>query len=493
MLRLLILFLLVSVPLLPAHARTLIVISDTHFGVGHATPERKWHAYEDFRWQQDLEAFLVQIDKVGKGQVDLVLNGDTFELWQSALGLPDDCPKLQDANLGCTEEQALRRLKWILTEHAGEIAALKDFASKKENRLILVPGNHDAAILFPRLRAELVSTFSGAKYVFAEEGFWTTDDGKVLCEHGHQIGADVNRFPAWPKPFITEGKTVHLRRSGGEEFVQDFYNAYEEKYPIIDNITEESAGVKYALALEKNSGLAKAGIKFLKFLFLQTSWPQRGRWLGGDKPGQHPEWNLAAIKNWKAIQLAELLPDYDPFRDQVAAGQLEVSDFTDDELQEICDRAHAYAAAFKDSVKIGTCPGKLGSMGEAIFRSRNDVLSAYLLTRSKELQQAGRPAFTSFIYSHTHRAEEAFTPGKGPWSPHAINTGAWQRVITPWGLRALQKSKNLEAEKALGLKPEDLPACYSFVQVNDTAEAPVLSHFRKENNSKWVLRPGACP
>lgn len=56
----------------------------------------------------------------------------------------------------------------------------------------------------------------------------------------------------------------YLRSSWGEQFVQQVYNQYELKYPIIDNITEEMTGVKYAIAKE-NAGGAVTGVrKFFK-------------------------------------------------------------------------------------------------------------------------------------------------------------------------------------------------------------------------------------
>jgi UDP-2,3-diacylglucosamine pyrophosphatase LpxH len=121
-----------------------VLISDTHFGVGHAA-SGKWDNLEDARWAPEFTAFLKEIDKQGKGAADLVINGDAFELWQS---LAMDCiypdAAHQDRDLGCTEQDALRRVNRVLGQHSPELKALGDFASSGNNRLILVPGNHDA-------------------------------------------------------------------------------------------------------------------------------------------------------------------------------------------------------------------------------------------------------------------------------------------------------------------------------------------------------------
>src|SRR3569623_1070935 len=93
-----------------AHAKSdryLAFISNSHLGIGHApapnggvggAPGARWDNYEDARWPEDLKAFLEDLQAIGNGRVDLVLNGDTFELWQSR-----DVPCIyEDANLGCS-------------------------------------------------------------------------------------------------------------------------------------------------------------------------------------------------------------------------------------------------------------------------------------------------------------------------------------------------------------------------------------------------------
>ena len=38
---------------------------------------------DDFRWGDEFKLFLDEVHHMGGGATDLVLNGDTFELWQS--------------------------------------------------------------------------------------------------------------------------------------------------------------------------------------------------------------------------------------------------------------------------------------------------------------------------------------------------------------------------------------------------------------------------
>jgi len=88
-----------------ARDHLLIFISDMHLGVGK-TSEAKWHNYEDARWAPEFDLFLKEMNRQGKGKAELILNGDTFELWQS---LEEDC-RYRNTNLGCTAAYSLSRL-----------------------------------------------------------------------------------------------------------------------------------------------------------------------------------------------------------------------------------------------------------------------------------------------------------------------------------------------------------------------------------------------
>jgi UDP-2,3-diacylglucosamine pyrophosphatase LpxH len=253
-------------------ARTVVVISDLHFGIG-GTPEGQWDHYEDFRWGTELDEFLTRIDQEGNGATDLVINGDAFELWQSRTG---DC-RSRDADKGCGEEEALDRVRRINHAHLRELRRLGQFATTGQNRVVFVPGNHDAALMFPSVAAE-VAAATGAPidrlYVSAP-GYWISRDHRVYADHGHQIGIDPNKYSSWPAPFRMYGERPYLLRPWGEQFMQAFYNAYEDRYPIIDNVTSEGDAVGFALLREGELGLIRALDSFIAFSLLKTSWKQR--------------------------------------------------------------------------------------------------------------------------------------------------------------------------------------------------------------------------
>ena len=184
----------------PVHAKSdryVFVISDTHFGVGR-DKTGAWDAYEDARWPGDLATFLKYAGVTGAGKADLVINGDVFELWQSR-----DIPCVYSSkDAGCSDADALLRFKKVVTAHAEEINLLKAFASTADNKLTLVVGNHDVALLLPSVKAELLRTFAcpECKVSFQDTGVWQSDDGKVraFLECWNE-GAMIEIVKEWPE------------------------------------------------------------------------------------------------------------------------------------------------------------------------------------------------------------------------------------------------------------------------------------------------------
>ncbi|MFT3924241.1 MAG: metallophosphoesterase [Myxococcales bacterium] len=462
----------------PPPARPIIAISDTHFGVGKRGS--KWLPYEDFRWNADLVAFLGYLTKRYPGGAQVLLNGDTFELWQfdSSLAPEGDCPALPNARLGCTEAQALARLTYILKQHADDLKALNDFATAPNNSVTIIPGNHDGALLFPSLRAAVMAAYP--KLLVSDKGHWLSSDGRVLVEHGHQIGADVNAFAKWPQPFIELDSKKYLERTGGELFVNSFYNPIEKDYPTIDNITDEGAAVSYARERVGAHGMFDAVGQFLRTLFIDAAWPQTARWMSIAPGG--PKWDLDETRKGGDELLRNLIPGR-PSPDLLEASGLTMAGLTAPELTNLCDRAEAYRAAVADSVAACVPP-----MGQALEKLKNKyaVLVKHLQQRAQEY-----PGFMTFVYSHTHAAEAEFKPVDAEWNPSVINTGAFQRVISPEEIEARIKSGALKRADVITLKHDQLPRCYTFVEIASTKDSPKLSRFNYVTD-KWVAEQGAC-
>ena len=472
--------------------RLRVFISDLHMGVGRQSDGR-WNNFEDFRWSDEFAAFLREVDHVGRGATDLILVGDAFELWQSTA---DDCI-YQEKDFGCTEAEAIGRMRRVVANHRDELAALGAFAKNGTNRVVLVPGNHDAALLFDGVAEIVVNTIgAGSAVEVSRSGAWISPDGAIYAEHGHEIGKEVNRFDGWPRPFL--GNPPHLRRPWGEQFVQQYYNRFESKYPIIDNILSEGVGVHYAVKAEGVAETAADIGRFVSFFVTKLSWAQFNGVLGAPDNAAPPEWNFDAIRRQGDQFFVDSLPPNDPFRsaaEQALKGGLlglSMRDLTDDDIRAICD---ARAALNEAQLRVqlvsppSPCPVKtLGAMSQSLLRSRDAILREHLQARSDGLSQVQPNAqkFQLFIFGHTHEAQSPFEPmsGLSTWQPIVINTGAWQRVISPEALERWRGAR--PASAVLSELPEALPPCYSVVVVEPYQISPNASlRYWTNRDGRW--------
>ena len=126
------------------------------------------------------------------------------------------------------------RLERVIAAHTADLSALGTFARSGTNRLILVPGDHDAALLFPAVAARAIASFNAPGRVeVATRGYWLSADGAVYAEHGHQMPGDPYAFTTWPQPFVRSSDGVHLERTAGERLAQTLYN--DAGTPISDS------------------------------------------------------------------------------------------------------------------------------------------------------------------------------------------------------------------------------------------------------------------
>jgi UDP-2,3-diacylglucosamine pyrophosphatase LpxH len=481
----------------PGSERLRIFISDTHLGVGKV--DDHWHNYEDARWAPEFAEFLQEMNRVGNGKADLILNGDTFELWQSLD--PNDCTVVANKNLGCTQEGALKRLQRVLQFHQPELDAIGKFAKSGDNRVVIVPGNHDAALMFDGVTNAVLKAINAPadRVRVAFEGYWLSPDSMIYAEHGHQIGKEVNKYDGWPQPFLEYHGAKYLQRPWGEQFVQRFYNSFENKYPIIDNLSEDSLGVKYGLKAEGSAAVPQDMGRFVWFYLTQISWSQLSSSLGG--PEDHPDWDVPAIRAKGNEFLAESVPQGDAVRDaaksQAAQGTLGLSigDLSEDDIIEICNLRKALSDADYSQHRTPTvtvCPlAKLGAITQPLLSSRRKVFQKHFDDTYERLAQANRieRPFQLFVYSHTHKSDRGFRPLAGSsWDPYVVNTGAWQRTVTPDQLAVIQKRHHLDDKNVLTLQPEDLPPCYPVILVPPYPDMPKSKlQFWEKKGASWSL------
>jgi UDP-2,3-diacylglucosamine pyrophosphatase LpxH len=468
--------------------RTLVVISDLHMGEGRLGD--KWMPAEDFRWGGEFAAFLEALNADGKSAVELVLNGDTFEL------LPGDTAcKAGDAD--CGDREALDRLSRVLTAHDTELEALARFASGGSNRLSFVPGDQDAALARPRIGQRLLQVLArpADRVRIVSSGRWASDDGQVLAEHGHAVAA--------PDPFV-----------------RVLFNRFEARYPAVDNVSALGNGLRYAVAAA--GGVETALMpQLLRSILLVTPW-QQFRMELDDGEVDPPMWDLAQVRQQGASFLLSSLPDDDPLKPFVAkassagALSLNVPSWTDEELATVCDYRAAVRRARRRYEPVVTqfaprgpalaecprTPDTRGAQFDYFWQSRDRAFGRHLQNMAR---------VSVLVMGHTHLADrsqtganmisggllkipmEGFSPVRGALKPVVINGGAWQRTMTPVQYERLRAERSATDDQLLGsLQPEQLAPCYSFVRIPPyrTDPAPTVRYWREAEGS-WELA-GSC-
>ena len=188
-----------------------------------------------------------------------MLNGDTFELLQSATA---DCQAAAAAP-AAREAEALARLERVLTAHAAETrSACGVRPGWGSNRIVFVPGDHDAALLLPSGRPPPHCERSAAPTARVEDrdrGYWVSADGRLVAEHGHQIGSSAHRFDGWPSACSPRQAPRASRAPGASRPCSGLYNRLETAYPIVDNVAQSGAGIKFALAADPALDVAAPG------------------------------------------------------------------------------------------------------------------------------------------------------------------------------------------------------------------------------------------
>jgi hypothetical protein len=485
--------------------RTTVVLSDMHMGPGRDSAGR-WYPIEDFRWPGEFDAFLAAVARDAKGGVDLVLNGDTFELLQSPSA---DCPG-STADLGCTEAQVVARFDRVLNAHRAEIESIGRFARAGSNRVVVLAGDHDAALLWKTVARRLETALAAPGRVdIPASADWLSADGVIYAEHGHQVPDDPHRLAGWPSPegmaVLKDGRSGaprRLRRSIGEQTVQPLFDRLEERFPAVDNVATLGVGLKYALAFDDEPDTRA----LLRYFLTLMPWQQFRMDLdGGDT--EPPSWDLAKVRSEGSAFLVGAIPDDDPFKkaasSALASGILapEMDRLSDGQLIAICDyraairrarrRMEAVLTQFSGSgPAVQECPRTpqtRGSVFDYFWRSRDQRFGTYLSAAERRRQ---RPAgsIAVWVHGHTHLADrsqarfndinggydvvpEGFSPVRGAFAPIVIDDGAWQRTITPVQIERLAANRGVNNRALLeSLQLDDLPPCYSFVLI-----APAVS------------------
>ena len=430
-------------------------------------------------------------------------------------------------DLGCTESEALARLERVLQAHTAAMASLGTFARGGDNRVVMVPGEEDAALLFPEVGARAVAAFGvpAGRVMVAMAGLWRSADGRVLVEHGHQLVSRADRFDSWPLPFLEQGGQRHLRTTPGQQTLQPLVDAYESRFAIVDNVADETAGLRFALSATGTDGIGDVAVPLLRELLFRFSWQQFRMDLDrGDV--EAPEWQLDEVRADGAEFLLATLPDDDRLRPLATlaldAGRLNVlmATLSDDDLRAVCDHRAAVRRARRRFERIlsqldptgppvtecARTPTSTGPAFEYFWQSRDQVFLRHL-----EQRRGQGPPIAVFVHGHTHLADyrqgnftrveaggtyvvDGFSPVRDAATPVVLNGGAWQRTVTPVLLDRFAGEQGMSDRELLEtVQPEQLPPCYSFVEIEaypDLPAPPSLRYWRQDQDGEWMMAGG---
>jgi UDP-2,3-diacylglucosamine pyrophosphatase LpxH len=498
---------------MPRDGSAQIYISDSHIGMGGrcngADCRDGWHNMEDFRWHDDFKLFLNYLEKRSKS-IDLIMVGDIFELWQDMAGIPceDDA---EGSDLGCNAKQAKSRIQEVGKKHKEMFHMLSDFIrTDKDNKIIMLPGNHDAALAMNSVAGTTKELFAAD----ARKNICVDEDGMIFAnsifvEHGHQIEGDLNRYSKPLNgtiecidrdgdPVNCNDSNAFVRRSWGENFVQNYYNDYENKFPVIDNYSSEGSGmpdgVKRGIGASSFSEKTSATLDVFSFFFTKQTKDHIISVLNDPQSvtsicpaGTAPCLDIDCMKIISTDnKIFTLLPEGSGELLQLIFDVPNVERPTLGDVYEYYSTSGTDATSELNNLLISTCIywdvlKQKGENPENIHCSyKNRTLGAgatgikhwfkgildedynkvyeHIEDRAEQLELGKQIKY--FIYGHTHNAEQ-YGPADG--SMRVLNTGAWQRVVSAEGMQEIIKEKSKDFEK---LTPNDLPPCYSFVASN---------------------------
>lgn len=207
-----------------------VVLSDLHLGTG--SPAGVPNVLEDFHHDAAFADLLAHYDRVaGPGELELVLNGDIFDLLKVKIGgrWPAEI----------TDEIATEKLRQCLDGHPVFVHALRELLEKDGRRAVFLPGNHDLDMIFPGPQALLrryvaPGALEGKIRFVTESDTYYLPDG-IQIRHGHQLER-IHR--------VDYKRLTRKRRDGaeildlpwGSLWILDVMNPAKERRSYVDRI-----------------------------------------------------------------------------------------------------------------------------------------------------------------------------------------------------------------------------------------------------------------
>ena len=199
-----------------------VIFSDLHLSAGPRLPDGSRNLLEDFFEDDLLIEMIEHYGDLPDCQVDLIANGDFFNMLQIKL--------TGESTETITEDAALQQLRSTLAGHEELFDALREFCSGSNHELIFIIGNHDAGLLFTAVQ-NLLRERLGPRVQF----HITYSSETIFITHGHQYEF-IHNFDM--KNFAHSGPdgVERLKLPWGSLFILQFLNKLKVYRPYIDKI-----------------------------------------------------------------------------------------------------------------------------------------------------------------------------------------------------------------------------------------------------------------
>nr|WP_251011219.1 metallophosphoesterase [Variovorax paradoxus] len=260
------------------------VISDLHIGAGALDDC-------DAGCEAALVAFVDHLTDSREEQVELVLNGDSFDFVQAEpWKRPDLEARTSDKVPLCfTEVISCEKAQAILDSHPKIFDSFARFVARAGAALTIMPGNHDADLFWPKVRGAFEQRLNGSIRArvrwHLEPQYIPPTAPQLWIEHGHQYDPVNSFFHPVPKPPValwsearppilaSEHGELRLLECIGTRFLIRFLNELDLRYPFVDNMKPFSRFLKIFWSSISNlrGGSVRAAMTALAFARYTTA------------------------------------------------------------------------------------------------------------------------------------------------------------------------------------------------------------------------------
>jgi UDP-2,3-diacylglucosamine pyrophosphatase LpxH len=377
-----------------------IVVSDLHLSAGH---EAEGNPLEDFGSEQQfadlLDRSAAESQQAG-AEVELIINGDAFEMLQVPNVDTFDPTRAYppEEYHSSSEEDSALKMAIIVGGHPGFFEALRRFTHVGPPRryVTFIKGNHDLNLHWLAVQ-DLIREAMGA--TGEEVPLLTFEERRIsregiYVEHGNQYAEAVDRIPDMEEPHDHD-RPGQLSIPLGSWFVMDVFNDVERQKYWIDGVKPITALVWYALAFDFPFA-ARAIATLIRRL-----------------PGIIKE-GLFEVEESRANALARLLEDPEGVKQTAARYQ------TDETF-----RLEFNAEVARTLAPPPEIPGAeaipLPAVADPVVMGERLQSRVHSSLFTIAQQRAAEEGVSLVTFGHTHDASEEELPGGGVY----INSGTW--------------------------------------------------------------------